>query len=199
MKVSLTVAQYLRWFKSIFRRIGEDIANHRRRQEWWAQDVSISPLALIRTGKYYRLEIGPGSLIGPYTILDLQNDPLDKIPVTSVIKIGQRTAINEFNNIRASGGEILIGDNCVISEFVSIIATNYSTARGTLIRNQMTDTTRTSVQIGDDVWIGTHAIILPGSSIGTGSVIGAGAVITSDIPEYAVAVGVPAQVIRFRK
>jgi acetyltransferase-like isoleucine patch superfamily enzyme len=195
---SPSVAQYLRWLKAALRKIREDAANLQLRQAWWAKGVSISPLALIRMGKYYDLEIGAGSIIGPYSILDLQNDPLDAVPITSVIKIGQRTAINEFNNLRASGGEIVIGNDCLIAEYVSIIATNYSTARGTPMREQMTDPRRTRVQIGDDVWIGTHAVILPGAVIGTGSVIGAGAVVTAQIPNYAVAVGVPAKVMRSR-
>jgi acetyltransferase-like isoleucine patch superfamily enzyme len=189
---------YLRWLKSSARRMREDFTNFNRRQDWWAQSVSISPFALIRTGTYSHLEIGRNSVIGPYTILDLQNDPLDKVPVTSVIKIGQRTAINEFNNIRASGGEIVIGDECLISEFVSMVATNYSTARDTPMRQQNTDESRTRIQIGNDVWIGTHAVILPGATIGTGCVIGGGAVVVGAIPDYAVAVGVPARVIRYR-
>lgn len=55
---------------------------------------------------------------------------------------------------------------------------------------------RTSV--GHDVWIGSHAIILPGATIGTGAIIGAGAVVVKDIPSYAVAVGNPAQVVKYR-
>jgi len=198
MKGSPAALQYLRWLKSVLRRIRADIADQRSRQAWWAQGVSVSPLALIRMGKYCDLEIGTGSIVGAYSILDLQNDPLDEVPVTSVIRIGQRTAINEFNNIRAGGGEITIGSDCLISEYVSIIATNYSTSRSALMREQLTDGRRTTVHIGDDVWIGTHAVILPGAIIGTGSVIGAGAIVTSQIPEYAVAVGVPAKVMRFR-
>jgi len=195
---SSPVAQYLRWLKAAVRKVRDDVANQQFRQAWWAKGVSISPLALVRIGKYCNLEIGAGSIIGPYSILDLQNDPLDAVPVTSVIKIGQRTAINEFNNLRASGGEIVIGNDCLIAEYVSIIATNYSTARDIPMREQMTDPRRTRVQIGNDVWIGTHAVILPGAIIGTGSVIGAGAVVTSQIPDYAIAVGVPAKVMRSR-
>lgn len=198
MKGSVSMLQYLHWFKSVLRRIQADVADQQRNRAWWAQGVSISPLALVRMGKYATLEIGAGSVVGAYSILDLQNDPLDKVPVTSVIRIGQRTAINEFNNIRASGGEISIGNDCLISEYVSIIATNYSTSRNSLMREQLTDNRKTSVQIGDDVWIGTHAVILPGAIIGTGSVIGAGAIVTSRIPEYAIAVGVPAKAMRFR-
>ena len=54
------------------------------------------------------------------------------------------------------------------------------------------------VKIGDYVWIGANVIILPGVSIGNGAIIGAGAVVAKDIPDYAVAVGNPAKVIKFR-
>lgn len=52
------------------------------------------------------------------------------------------------------------------------------------------------VTIGDDCWIGGGAIICPGVTIGTGCVIGAGAVVTKDIPDYSLAVGNPAKVIK---
>jgi phosphonate metabolism protein (transferase hexapeptide repeat family) len=54
------------------------------------------------------------------------------------------------------------------------------------------------VTLGNDVWIGHGATVLPGVSIGTGAAIGAGAVVTKDIPDFAIAVGVPAKIIRFR-
>jgi len=54
------------------------------------------------------------------------------------------------------------------------------------------------VVIGNDVWIGRRAIIMPGVTIGDGCVIGAGAVVTKDIPPYSVAVGVPAKVVKSR-
>lgn len=58
--------------------------------------------------------------------------------------------------------------------------------------------TKGPVEIGHDVWIGTNAIVLSGVSIGTGAVIGAGAVVTKAIPPYAIAVGNPARVVRYR-
>ena len=54
------------------------------------------------------------------------------------------------------------------------------------------------VNIGNDLWIGTHAMILDGVSIGDGAVIGAGAVVTKDVPPYAIVGGVPAKIIRYR-
>lgn len=54
------------------------------------------------------------------------------------------------------------------------------------------------VKIGNDVWIGARAIILPAVTVGDGAIIGAGAVITHDVPSYAVVGGVPAKILRFR-
>lgn len=54
------------------------------------------------------------------------------------------------------------------------------------------------VKIENDVWIGRNAIILAGCHIGNGAIVGAGAVVTKDIPDYAIVVGVPAKVIRYR-
>ncbi|MCX7593606.1 MAG: acyltransferase, partial [Fischerella sp.] len=55
-----------------------------------------------------------------------------------------------------------------------------------------------STQIGDRVWIGANVTILKGVTIGRDSVIGAGSVVTKDIPAQAIAVGVPAKVIKYR-
>jgi chloramphenicol O-acetyltransferase type B len=58
--------------------------------------------------------------------------------------------------------------------------------------------TKGNVAIGNDVWIGTEALILSGVTIGDGAVIGARAVITRDVPPYAVVAGNPAKVIKYR-
>jgi len=55
-----------------------------------------------------------------------------------------------------------------------------------------------SVVIGHDVWFGHNAIVMPGVAIGNGAAIGSGSIVTKDVPPYAVAVGVPARVIRSR-
>lgn len=52
--------------------------------------------------------------------------------------------------------------------------------------------------IGNDVWIGSHAMIMDGITIGTGAVIGTGSVVTKDVPPYAIVAGVPAKIIRYR-
>ncbi|MBI0535047.1 chloramphenicol acetyltransferase [Roseomonas sp. KE2513] len=54
------------------------------------------------------------------------------------------------------------------------------------------------VTLGHDVWIGHGAIILPGVTIGTGAAIGAGAVVSKAVPDFAIVVGVPGRVLRYR-
>ena len=53
-------------------------------------------------------------------------------------------------------------------------------------------------KIGNDVWIGDKVIIMHGITVGDGAVIGSGAVVTHDVPPYAIVVGVPARVLRYR-
>jgi phosphonate metabolism protein (transferase hexapeptide repeat family) len=55
-----------------------------------------------------------------------------------------------------------------------------------------------AVVLEHDVWIGHGAVVLPGVTIGTGAAVGAGAVVSRDVPAFAVVVGVPAKVIRYR-
>ncbi|MBK7031147.1 MAG: hypothetical protein IPH45_18960 [Bacteroidales bacterium] len=55
-----------------------------------------------------------------------------------------------------------------------------------------------STLIGNDVWLSANVIITPGVKIGNHVIVGAGAVVTKDIPDYAIAGGVPAKVLKYR-
>ncbi len=52
--------------------------------------------------------------------------------------------------------------------------------------------------IGNDVWIGMNAIVMDGVTIGDGAVVGAGAIVTKDVPPYAIVVGIPAKILKYR-
>lgn len=143
------------------------------------------------------VRIGRGVYIGAYTIVRVA-DNLSGGNNRGFLEIGENTYIGELNNIRAGGGTIKIGRNCLISQQVSIIATNHGIGKGIPIADQCWDYEKKDVQIGDDVWIGCGAQILPGVRIGTGAVIGAGAVVNKNVPENAVVGGNPARVLKFR-
>ena len=102
--------------------------------------------------------------------------------------------------------EIRIGDNVMLAPNVTITTVNhplvaderrvFSTKDSFHPGKKGNWETIAPVTIGDDVWIGSGCIILPGVTIGDNTVIGAGSVVTKDIPANVLACGVPCRVIR---
>lgn len=120
------------------------------------------------------------------------------------------TAIDSNSNI---GRYCYIGKNVSITKTdigcYTSIANNVSIGQGEhkideistssiFYTNEYEQLTVEDCKIGNDVWIGAGAIILRGVTIGDGAIIGANAVVTKDIPEFSIAVGIPAKVIRKR-
>lgn len=142
--------------------------------------------------------IGDSSSIRDFSVIVANNDKSNTLNNSGII-IGKNTYIGEFNNIRAGGGKIVIGNNCLISQHITIVASNHSIVKSKLICEQPWSVNKNFVIIKDDVWIGANAVIMPGVTIGTGAIIGAGSIVTMDIPEYAIAVGNPAKVNKYRE
>jgi len=110
--------------------------------------------------------------------------------------IGDETWVGQQSFLHGAGG-LTIGSRVGIGPGVRIISsTHREVGRATPILVAPIDFA--PVTIGNDVDIGVSAVVLPGVSIGEGALVGAGAVVTADIPPYAVAVGVPARVIKQR-
>lgn len=134
------------------------------------------------------VKIGDSSYIEPFVMLEAQKG--------GHITIGSRSVLHSFCVVYGAGG-VTIGDDTRIACHTVIVAGNHNfDDREVNIKNQ--GATTKGIRIGSDVWIGAGVRILDGVNIGDGAVVGAGAVVTKDVPEHAVAVGVPAQVIRFR-
>ena len=98
-----------------------------------------------------------------------------------------------FNLTFVDDGQIYIGDRVLFGPNVTVATASHPTdperrAKGLQYNRD--------VYIGENVWIGANAVILPGVHIGKNSVIGAGSVVTKDIPENVVAVGNPCRVLR---
>ncbi len=111
------------------------------------------------------------------------------------IRLGQGVEINCFGFIDGSGG-VDIGERTLVGPGVRIIT--YQHAFDGREPICMQDSVTAPVRIGRDVWIGANVVIMSGVTIGEGAVVGAGAVVSRDIPAWAVAVGVPAKVLRYR-
>ncbi|MDH5380350.1 MAG: CatB-related O-acetyltransferase, partial [Cyclobacteriaceae bacterium] len=102
---------------------------------------------------------------------------------------------------------IYIGKYCSIARNVSIQEANHKSSsitsyniRRNIFGDKVTEdmTSKGSINIGNDVWIGANSVILSGVCIGNGVIVGAGSVVTKDIPDYAIITGNPAQVIKYR-
>ena len=94
--------------------------------------------------------------------------------------------------------DLKVGKDVMMGPHVVIIGENHQFSSRDIPMRLQGFVKHPPVCIGDDVWIGARAIILPGITIGQGAIIGAGAIVTKDVPPYAICGGNPAQVIRFR-
>jgi acetyltransferase-like isoleucine patch superfamily enzyme len=142
----------------------------------------------LRVFPHSGISIGNGVSFGPNVKL--------YVPRSGVLKIDDRTVFT--SDIFISSIEyVSIGRNVLVAEFTSIRDADHGIKRGILIRSQPMVTT--PIVIGNDVWIGRGAAILRGSQIEDSAVIGANAVVKCFIPSNAIAMGVPARVINYRR
>lgn len=107
------------------------------------------------------------------------------------LRIGAYSGLGVNCRVR---GPVTLGRNIMMGPDVIILTRNHDFSdRARPMREQGGSTA--PVVIGDDVWIGTRAIILAGCKIGNGVVVGAGAVVTKDVPDFAIVGGCPARII----
>lgn len=109
------------------------------------------------------------------------------------IRIGANTHIDHYCVLYGQGG-LTIGAHCAIASGVIIYSQTNQYAEDPLRNIVEQPVVYAPVTLGDDVWVGARAVILPGVHIGDHAVIGAGAVVRHDVPAWAVAAGVPATV-----
>ncbi|MFP4352142.1 MAG: acyltransferase [Puniceicoccaceae bacterium] len=136
------------------------------------------------------IELGDGVFVGRGSILSCKGGR---------IRIGDRSNVGFHSEIFASN-RVEIGADVMIAAYVYILGGGtYGTGRTDIPMNQQYDFEgRGGVSIGDDVWIAAHAVVFDGVSIGDGSVVGASAVVSKDVGERHVVVGIPARPVRER-
>ncbi len=114
------------------------------------------------------------------------------------VKVGKGSKINRTAQIDDSRPDLVeIGRHVWVTAGVMILCHQRDLAHYEIDKPVMNcPLTHKGITIKDGAHIGIGAIIMPGVTIGKGAVIGAGAVVTKDIPDYSVAVGIPAKVIK---
>ncbi len=139
------------------------------------------------------IHIGDGCIFGPYTSLSAGVSPGDARD-HPVVRIGDRCLIGKGSGI-VGHQSVEIGDDVWTGHHVYITDANHGYEDLDVPIGLQFAAAR-PVRIGSASWIGHGAIVLGGVTIGSHVVIGAGSVVTDDVPDYSVAVGNPARVIR---
>jgi len=135
------------------------------------------------TPPYRRFYLGQHSVVESFSCIN---------NAVGDVVIGDHTRIGLHNTII---GPVTIGNHVNLAQGITITALNHNfEAPERRIDEQGVSTQQ--VIIGDDIWIGAHAAILPGVTIGNHCVIAAGAVVTKNVPPHSLVAGVPAKIIK---
>lgn len=140
------------------------------------------------------ISIGRDTLIGPSISLSAGMVPGQKCITNPVVSIGDRCLIGRGSGI-VGHFSIEIGNDVWTGHNVYITDQNHGYEDITKPISQQSQPER-AVKIGDGSWLGYGSVVLPGVTIGRHVVVGANSVVTHDLPDYSVAVGVPARVIK---
>jgi acetyltransferase-like isoleucine patch superfamily enzyme len=134
------------------------------------------------------IRIGAGVFLGRNSILSCKNGD---IVLEDNVNIG-------FNSEVFSGNNVTIGRDTLVAAYCYFIGGDHDAASmDTAVLHQ--GSTARGIRIGPQAWFGAGVKVLDGVTVGEHCVVGAGAVVTKDLPAAAVAVGVPARVIRYRE
>lgn len=139
-----------------------------------------------RQGKPYAVEIGEGTVIHDSTIIATHG---------GYVHIGDHVSLHPFSVIYGYGGVTIKNGARIATSTVIVASTHGMDDPDSKIADNWSGE---GIVIGEDVWIGAGVRVLDGIKIGNRSVIGAGAVVTKNIPDASVAVGVPAKVVKRR-
>ena len=135
------------------------------------------------TPPYRRFFLGQKSVIESYSCIN---------NAVGDVVIGDHTRIGLHNTII---GPVTIGSHVNLAQGITVTALNHNfEAPERRIDEQGVSTQQ--VTIGDDIWIGANAVVLPGVTVGNHCVIAAGAVVTKDVPPHSLVAGVPAKIIK---
>jgi acetyltransferase-like isoleucine patch superfamily enzyme len=150
-------------------------------------NVTLGGRVFIRMRKNGRITLANGVRTGTHVWLVTAND--------AEFRVGENSILGSYSIFNGGHG-ITIGANCIFAAFVYINSSEHFFSKGELIQKQ--GFFGSPVKIGEDVWLGGHLSVNKGVQIGRGAVIGIGSVVTKNIPEYKVAVGNPAKVVKDR-
>ena len=111
------------------------------------------------------------------------------------ITIGSGVDIGRRNFISCTS-EIIIGDNCVFGPNVTVVDNNHEYKDLSKAIKAQGSSNPVSISIGNDCWLGSNVVVLPGTNIGKHCVIAANCVVSGTVPNYCVVAGIPGKVVK---
>jgi acetyltransferase-like isoleucine patch superfamily enzyme len=132
--------------------------------------------------------IGNGVFVGRNTILSCKNGD---IVIEDKANLG-------FNCEIFSASRVRVGKSILMAAYTYLVGGDHLFDRTDIPVLEQGRTAR-GIDVGDGVWLGTHVVVTDGSTVGHDAIIGAGAVVVGEIPEFAIATGIPAKVQRDRR
>jgi acetyltransferase-like isoleucine patch superfamily enzyme len=134
------------------------------------------------------ITIGDGVFIGRNTILSCKNGD---------IVVDDRANLG-FNCEIFSASRVRVGKSVLMAAYTYLVGGDHLYDRVDIPVLEQGRTAR-GIEVDDNVWLGAHVVVTDGSRVGRDAIVGAGAVVVGEIPEFAIATGLPAKVVRDRR
>jgi len=159
-----------------------------------------------------KIKIGDSVVIDDNVVLDAKGENNNGITIGNGVFIGRNTILSckngdiivddnanlGFNCEAYSASRVRIGKNVLLAAYVYLVGgTHHFNRTDTPILFQ--ERSSQGIEVDDNAWLGAHAVVFDGVKIGKECIIGAGAVVNKDVPDWKIAVGVPAKVVQDRR
>lgn len=187
-----------RFYKSLLKKVGKGVIwgrsvtlRHPHKIEI-GSGVAINDLAVLDAygGKESGIKVGEETLISRNAVLNSKG---------GTIEIGKRTNLGMMSTIFSRDCKVTVGNDVLISAYCYLMGGGNHSIERTDIPISKQGAECKGIDIGDNVWLGAGVRIMDGCSIGRDSVIGTNSFVNHSIPEFAIAAGSPARLIKMRK
>lgn len=187
-----------RFYKLLLKRVGKGVIwgrnvtlRHPHKIEI-EDNVAINDFAVLDAygGEKSGIKIRKGALISRNTVLNSKG---------GFIEIGERVNLGMVNIVFSRDCVVRVGNDVLMSAYCYLMGGGSHSMERTDIPISLQGAECRGIEIGDNVWLGSGVRVLDGCSIGRDSVVGTNSFVNSDIPEFAIAAGSPAQVVKMRK
>ncbi len=159
-----------------------------------------------------KIDIGDNVIIDDNCLLDAKGRQNNGITIEDGVFIGRNSILSckngdivlrkhvniGFNCEVFSGSRVEVGEGVLMAAYSYLIGGDHDSGDVDVSVTEQGSTSR-GIVVGEGAWLGAAALVRDGVTIGAHAIIGAGAVVTHDIPDYAVAAGVPARILRDRR